>query len=61
MLKPKHPFLVHSKLSLGVILDLFLNMRNALICLLTFDDLTLELTTELYVTQNLRMHQVEPI
>jgi hypothetical protein len=50
MLKPKHPFLVHSKLSLGVILDLVLNMRNALICLLTFDDFTLERTTELYVT-----------
>jgi len=42
MLKPKYPFFIHSKLSFGVILNLFLDVRNALIRLLALNNLTLE-------------------
>ena len=39
MLKPQYTFLVYSKLSLRIPLDLFFDMRNVLVCFLTFDDL----------------------
>ena len=42
MPKPKYPFFLHSKLGFWVVLDLFLDMRNALIYFLTIDKLTLE-------------------
>ena len=42
VLKPQYPIFINYELSLWVVFDLFFDMEDALICFLSFNDLTLE-------------------